>query len=112
MRSLIIVIMLLIATPTMANEVWASWYKHGTRTANGERYNPYGLTVAHRTLPFGTILELTRDGKSVIVRVNDRGPFIKGRTLDLSLGAAQKLGCIKSGICKVKMIVLDKPKKR
>lgn len=112
MRSLIIVIMLLIATPTMANEVWASWYKHGTRTANGERYNPYGLTVAHKTLPFGTILRLTRGDKSVIVRVNDRGPFIRGRTLDLSLGAAQKLGCIESGICKVNMIVLDKPKKR
>lgn len=112
MRSLIIVIMLLIATPTMANEVWASWYKHGTRTANGERYNPYGLTVAHKTLPFGTILRLTRGDKSVIVRVNDRGPFIKGRTIDLSYGAAQELGCIKSGICKVKMIVLDKPKKR
>lgn len=79
----------------------ASWYQHGKRTANGERFNPDGLTVAHKTLPFGTRMRLTYNGKSVIVRVNDRGPFIKGRHLDLSRGAAKTLGCYSSGICRV-----------
>ena len=85
------------ATKTMN----ASWYMHGKRTANGERFNPNGMTAAHRTLPFGTKLHLTYSGRSVIVRINDRGPFVKGRQLDLSRGAAQQLGCIQSGSCKV-----------
>ena len=79
----------------------ASWYMHGKRTANGERFNPNGMTAAHRTLPFGTKLHLTYQGRSVIVRINDRGPFVRGRQLDLSRGAAQQLGCIRSGSCKV-----------
>jgi rare lipoprotein A len=79
----------------------ASWYMHGKRTANGERFNPNGMTAAHRTLPFGTRLHLTHNGRTVIVRINDRGPFVRGRQLDLSRGAAQQLGCIRSGSCKV-----------
>ena len=79
----------------------ASWYMHGKKTANGERFNPNGMTAAHKTLPFGTRLHLTYNGRSVIVRINDRGPFIKGRQLDLSRGAAQQLGCIERGSCKV-----------
>jgi rare lipoprotein A len=79
----------------------ASWYMHGTRTANGEKFNPDGMTVAHKTLPFHTKLRLTHGDKSVIVRVNDRGPFIKGRHIDLSRGVARQLGCLSSGICKV-----------
>jgi rare lipoprotein A len=79
----------------------ASWYMHGTRTSNGERFNPNGMTAAHRTLPFGTKLQLTHNGRTAIVRINDRGPFIRGRQLDLSRGAAKKLGCIRSGTCKV-----------
>lgn len=78
----------------------ASWYKHGRVTANGERYNPLGLTVAHRSLPFGTIVRFTNpeNGKSVTVRVNDRGPYIRGREFDLSLGSARVLDMERKGV--------------
>lgn len=77
----------------------ASWYALTSKTASGERMNPSGMTAAHRSLPFGTKLKVTnkRNGKSVVVRINDRGPFIKGRMLDLSKGAAGKLGFIGAG---------------
>ncbi len=77
----------------------ASWYALHSRTASGERMNPSALTAAHRTLPFGTKLMVTNrnNGRSVVVRINDRGPFIKGRMLDLSKGAASQLGFISSG---------------
>ncbi|TGQ74581.1 MAG: septal ring lytic transglycosylase RlpA family protein [Mesorhizobium sp.] len=77
----------------------ASWYALHSRTASGERMNPSAMTAAHRTLPFGTKLRVTNknNGRSVIVRINDRGPFIKGRVLDLSKGAAGQLGFIGSG---------------
>lgn len=77
----------------------ASWYALTSKTASGERMNPSAMTAAHRSLPFGTKLRVTnkRNGKSVVVRVNDRGPFIKGRVLDLSKGAAGKLGFIGAG---------------
>jgi rare lipoprotein A len=77
----------------------ASWYALHSRTASGERMNPSALTAAHRTLPFGTKLKVTNknNGRSVVVRINDRGPFIKGRVLDLSRGAASQLGFIGSG---------------
>lgn len=92
-----IVIMLLSATPTLAQTVRATWYGHelaGNRTASGERFNPNGLTAAHRTLPFGTCLRVSnpKTGRSVAVRVNDRGPFTKGVSLDLSYGAARAIG--------------------
>ena len=75
----------------------ASFYAsrfHGRRTASGERYNHQAMTVAHRSLPFGTVLRVTneRNGRSITVRVNDRGPFIRGRILDLSGAAARRLG--------------------
>jgi rare lipoprotein A len=109
MRLLSIVVISFLAISTaQAETVIASWYKHGTKTANGERYNPHGFTAAHRTLPFGTVLLVTYKGKSVTVRINDRGPFIKGRKLDLSYGAARKIGCIDVGICKVEIKRLDK----
>ena len=78
----------------------ASWYKHGRITANGERYNPLGLTVAHRSLPFGTIVRFTNpeNGKSVTTRVNDRGPYIQGREFDLSLGSARVLDIEQKGV--------------
>lgn len=87
----------------------ASYYKSGKRTANGERFNPQGLTAAHRTLPFGTKVAVTnlKTGKTVVVRINDRGPFIKGRVIDLSLGAAKVVGLTKSGVARVKVTVLD-----
>jgi len=92
----------------------ASWYGekfHGRRTANGEIYNMFGLTAAHRTLPFGTRLEVVNlaNGKSVTVRVNDRGPFIRGRFLDLSYGAAKRLGKVQSGISRVSIRSINRP---
>jgi len=77
----------------------ASWYALTSKTASGERMNPSGMTAAHRTLPFGTKLKVfnPNNGRSVVVRINDRGPFIRGRILDLSKGAASKLGFIRAG---------------
>ena len=81
----------------------ASWYALHSKTASGERMNPTRLTAAHRSMRFGTKLKVTnsRNGKSVIVRINDRGPFIRGRVLDLSKAAAQQIGMIRSGHAKV-----------
>lgn len=86
----------------------ASYYKHGSRTANGERFNPRDYTAAHRTLPFGTRVLVTNlsNGKSVIVRINDRGPHTKGRIIDLSLGAAQAVGLTAMGVASVKIVPL------
>jgi rare lipoprotein A len=80
----------------------------GPLTANGERYNSGGLTAAHRTLPFGTKVRVTspNTGRSVVVRINDRGPFIGGRIIDLSVGAARAIGLTKSGVGTVRMEVL------
>ena len=85
----------------------ASFYKYEGRTANGEQFNPRELTAAHRTLPFGTRLRVTdvATGQSVTVRVNDRGPFIPGRVVDVSHSAAQVLGMVDRGIAKVKLEV-------
>ena len=81
----------------------ASYYSSGTRTANGEHFNPNGYTAAHRTLPFGTKLRVTNrdNGRSVIVRVNDRGPFVHSRILDLSRGAAKAIGMIGAGTARI-----------
>lgn len=78
----------------------ASWYALHSKTASGERMKPMELTAAHRSLKFGTRLKVVNkhNGKSVIVRVNDRGPFIRGRVLDVSKGAAQHLGMVSSGV--------------
>ena len=86
----------------------ASWYFEGSRTANGEKFNPDGLTAAHRSLPFGTILRVTHrgNGRSVIVRVNDRGPFIAGRDIDLSRGAARQIGMLGEGVAQVSVEVI------
>lgn len=85
--------------------VVASWYgtESGGVTANGEPFNGKSLTAAHKTLPFNTRLLVTYKGKSVKVRVNDRGPYIKGRTLDLSRAAAVRIGLINAGVAKVCM---------
>jgi rare lipoprotein A len=87
----------------------ASYYKSGRLTANGERFNPHGLTAAHRKLKFGTKVRVTnmRNGKSVVVRINDRGPFIRGRVIDLSLGAAKVIGLHKSGVAKISYTILN-----
>jgi rare lipoprotein A len=80
----------------------------GPLTANGERYNPGGLTAAHKTLPFGTKVRVTNanTGRSVVVRINDRGPFIRGRIIDLSVGAARAIGLTSSGVAPVRMDVV------
>jgi rare lipoprotein A len=92
----------------------ASWYGpgfNGQRTANGEVYDMNGISAAHKTLPFGTIVQVVdlQTGKSVIVRINDRGPFVKGRIIDLSKGAAEALGVINKGIAKVGLRILRWP---
>lgn len=84
----------------------ASWYGgkfHGRRTANGEVYNMNQLTAAHPTLPFDTWVDITnlRNGRTITLRINDRGPFIKGRVIDVSRRAAKKLGFINDGIARV-----------
>lgn len=90
----------------------ASWYGpgfHGRKTASGERYNQNALTAAHRTLPFGTNVSVTNleNGKSVIVRINDRGPYVRGRIIDLSKAAAIKIGLTGRGVADVKVATLD-----
>ncbi|MFM6198532.1 MAG: septal ring lytic transglycosylase RlpA family protein, partial [Dolichospermum sp.] len=91
----------------------ASWYGYdgsGNKTASGERYNPEGLTAAHRTLPMGTKIRVTntKNGRSVVVRINDRGPYIRGRIIDLSAGAARILGMIGSGLAPVSLEILGR----
>jgi rare lipoprotein A len=86
----------------------ASWYRHGRITANGEQYNPLGLTAALRSLPFGTIVRFTNpdNGQSVTVRVNDRGPYIRGREFDLSLGSARALGFESRGVMVLRVEIM------
>jgi rare lipoprotein A len=87
----------------------ASYYEEGTQTASGENFDPQALTAAHPDLPFGTKLRVTNvtTGKSVIVRVNDRGPFVPGRIVDVSHSAAAALGIIEQGTAKVKVDVVQ-----
>ena len=81
----------------------ASFYgsESGSRTASGQRFNQNAMTCAHRSLPFGTKLRVTHGGQSVVVTVNDRGPFIRGRVLDLSTGAARAIGLTRAGVGRV-----------
>jgi len=90
----------------------ASWYSRecngGTHTASGETLNDWAMTAAHKTLAMGTKVRVTnlRNGRSVVLRINDRGPYIKGRIIDVTKGAAHKLGFIKAGVVPVKVEVL------
>ncbi|AFN74459.1 rare lipoprotein A [Melioribacter roseus P3M-2] len=109
------VILSIDSSPTIADVEYepvgnwvASWYGpgfHGRLTANGEIYDQMALTAAHKELPFGTYLRVTnlRNGKSVVVKINDRGPYIEGRDIDLSKGAATALGMIHPGVIKVRI---------
>jgi len=90
----------------------ASWYGpkfHGKKTSNREVYDMYGMTAAHKELPFNTMIEVTNleNGKSCIVRINDRGPFVKKRILDLSKGAAIQIGLDRMGVAKVKIRIIS-----
>lgn len=94
MLKIIIVAMMLSATPAAAFSGVASFYgaESGKTTASGQHFNPNGMTAAHRSLPFGTRLKVTHNNRSVVVTINDRGPFVRGRVLDLSAGAARAIG--------------------
>jgi rare lipoprotein A len=104
-------------TPTYKGQTFrgiASWYGpdfHGKLTANGEIYNMYAYTAANKTLPLGTIVKVTNlnNNKSVVVRVNDRGPFVKERIIDLSYAAGKKIGIDKTGTAPVKIVVISTP---
>lgn len=98
--------------PTFSQQGRASWYgnrHHGKKTASGEPFNQHALTAAHRTLPFGTRIKVTNvsNQRSVVVRVNDRGPFSKNRVLDVSRKAAEELGMINSGTATISLHTLD-----
>jgi rare lipoprotein A len=86
----------------------ASFYTEGSQTASGEKFDGHQLTAAHPTLPFGTRVRITNvtNGRSVTVRINDRGPFVAGRVVDVSYSAAESLGMTERGIAKVKLDVL------
>jgi rare lipoprotein A len=86
----------------------ASWYGEGQMTASGERFDKHKMTAAHRTLPLGTYVRVTnkRNGKSVVVRINDRGPYGHGRIIDLSEAAAKKLDMIDAGVAPVTVEVV------
>lgn len=115
-QSLLIIGLLLFASlfsEVYKNGVTASYYAedfHGKRTSNGERFNMYDYTCAHKSLPFGTILRVTNlsNGKTCDVRVNDRGPFVASREIDLSKAAAVKLDMIGSGTAKVKLEIIQR----
>jgi rare lipoprotein A len=97
MRTAVLALCALTCLESAAQAHVASYYGKelaGRRTASGERFNPGAMTAAHRTLPFGTRVRVTNihNGRSVIVRINDRGPFVKGRSIDLSSGAARAIG--------------------
>ncbi|WP_457597807.1 septal ring lytic transglycosylase RlpA family protein [Hydrogenimonas sp.] len=102
--------------PTVVSVGWrqegiASWYGpdfHGGTTSNGERYNMYAMTAAHKTLPMNTMVRVTnrRNGRSVVVRINDRGPFVSGRIVDLSYTAGKRIGIDKTGTAPVTLEVL------
>jgi rare lipoprotein A len=89
--------------------VTASFYQSGEVTANGETFDPQGHTAAHRKFPFGTLLKVrnSANGRSVIVRVNDRGPYVDGRSIDLSLGAAQAIDMVEDGLAQVEITKLN-----
>jgi rare lipoprotein A len=104
---------LLQPLPAAAAEGMASFYGkrfHGRRTASGQRFDQHGLTAAHRSLRFGTRVRVTRVGsrRSVVVTINDRGPFAKGRIIDLSRGAAARLGMLDAGVARVRLEVLGR----
>ena len=91
---------------------YASWYGpgfHGRKTANGERYNMHAMTAAHKILPMNTLVRVKNlaNGREVVVRINDRGPFVKNRIIDLSYAAARKLGVIGPGVAKVRLTALS-----
>ncbi len=114
-RSFVTAVFMAVSLVTFSKSVQAevghaSWYSLTSRTASGERCNPGALTAAHRSLPFGTKVKVEnlKNGRSVVVRINDRGPFVGGRVIDLTKAAAGKLGFISSGLARVRVTVLQR----
>lgn len=120
-KSIVIVIILISFFPLSSGSVEnypqygkASWYGgkfHGRKTASGECFDKYSFTAAHKNLPFGSILRVTnlRNGKDVYLRINDRGPFIRGRVLDMSLAAAEAIAFNGRGVIRVKIELISLP---
>jgi len=106
MRTAVLALGALACLGAPAQAEVASYYGKGRRTASGERFNPSAMTAAHRTLRFGTRVRVTnsRNGRSVVVRINDRGPFVKGRSIDLSSGAARAIGMGSSGHIRMQVL--------
>ena len=109
MRTVLLALCALMSLEAAAQAQIATHYGKefaGRRTASGERFNPGAMTAAHRTLPFGTKVRVTnsRSGQSVIVRINDRGPFVKGRSIDLSSGAARAIGMGSTGNVRIEVV--------
>jgi len=109
----------LLASPALAavQEGIASWYGprfHGRRAASGEIFDQNAMTAAHLRLPFGTEVKVTNvsNGKSTVVRINDRGPYVRGRILDLSRAAAAELGMVSRGIARITLEILPEPPER
>ena len=101
-----------MALPVFSEEGYASWYGgkfQGRKTANGETFDTNKMTAAHKTLPFNTMVKVTNfsNGKTVIVRINDRGPFIEGRIIDLSRAAAAKIGLAGMGVAHVRVDIIQ-----
>lgn len=109
-NSMMAIIMgMMMVTPALADVQYGKasyyWQGQGQKTANGERFNPSSMTAAHRRYPFGTMVRVTNmhNNSSVVLRINDRGPFVRGRIIDVSKAAAKHLGMLKAGIVKVKV---------
>lgn len=103
-RAVVVAVALALPDPAAAETCGlASWYgrESGRVTANGERFDGTSLTAAHKTLPFGTRIRVTYHGRSMVLRVNDRGPYVRGRILDLSRAAALQLGLVPAGVDRV-----------
>ncbi len=106
--------------PVLPLRVWkgtASWYGsrfHGRCTANGETYDMFAYTAAHPTLPFGSLVRLVnpRTGRSQLVRINDRGPYVDDREIDVSYGVARRLGMIEKGLARLRIELLEVPPRR
>ena len=105
---LVAVSIMTISAEAMAQTGRASWYALTSKTASGEWCDPSAMTAAHRSLPFGTRVKVTNlnNGREVVVRINDRGPFVGGRVIDVTRAAAKKLGFINAGTAQVKITVL------
>ena len=103
MRNITFALALLFITPAFAGEASCYGSESGPHTASGERFNPQAMTAAHKTLPFGTSVRVTYRDRSVVVRINDRGPYVKGRVIDLSTAACERIGLLGPGHAPVQL---------